>query len=212
MPGRIVFRNDPAVQKSLEVACELHKGGTRIVTGGPYIGHPMAVGFRLQRLRFGPDQISAGLLHDTVEETGRSFKELARMLTCPGVDRERANRIVNLVRPVSIDPSWPQERIYEWYCDAIEECPMAIPIAIVDRSDNLRAMHEELILGYDVFGPKALNRDPNEELTNCLAVIAACTSRALEKDRRRVNLLADEAVGHTIDIRRLLARRKNARK
>lgn len=172
----------------------------------------MRVAFTLQRLRFSSDQISAGLLHDTVEETEETFEGLIKMVTCPKVDRTRAARIVALVRPLSIDPTWPEEQRYELYCEAIEHCPMAIPIALADRTDNAADMHENLVLGYDVFGPEALDCDPNEELTNCLAVIAACTGRALEKDRRRVKLLADEAIGHAIEIRRLLARPKKPRK
>jgi len=55
---------------------EMHEGQTRY-SGEPYYGHVVAVAFLLADLRLDPATICAGLLHDTVEDTGATLEEIA---------------------------------------------------------------------------------------------------------------------------------------
>jgi len=44
--------------------------------GSPYIRHPLAVAFILADMRIDAPSIAAGLLHDTVEDTGTSLEDI----------------------------------------------------------------------------------------------------------------------------------------
>lgn len=63
------------IQKAFEVAREAHKGQFR-KSGEPYIIHPLCVGLILTDLKMDKESISAGLLHDVVEDTDMKLEEL----------------------------------------------------------------------------------------------------------------------------------------
>jgi hypothetical protein len=111
---------------------------------------------------------------------------------------------------VSFDPSWPENEKFDRFCDALEANPIAIPVAAADKLDNFRDIVMHLRLGVPVFSKKFLNRDPYESIVQWLTVIAACSSRALKKDRRRVTLMTDEAVNLLTEMRRLALPAKSA--
>ena len=65
------------VQRAFRVAEEAHRGQKRH-SGEPYINHCLAVASILADLRVPADVVSAGLLHDTVEDTTITLKDLKR--------------------------------------------------------------------------------------------------------------------------------------
>lgn len=65
------------LQRALDVAEKAHKGQNR-ASGEPYINHCKAVAQILAELHVPPAVVAAGLLHDTVEDTGYDPKELKR--------------------------------------------------------------------------------------------------------------------------------------
>ena len=65
------------VQRAYRVAEQAHAGQTR-ASGEPYISHCLAVAAILAELCVPPAVISAGLLHDTVEDTDVTLKEIKR--------------------------------------------------------------------------------------------------------------------------------------
>jgi len=65
------------VQRAYRVAEQAHQGQTR-ASGEPYISHCLAVASILAELCVPPAVISAGLLHDTVEDTDVTLKEIKR--------------------------------------------------------------------------------------------------------------------------------------
>lgn len=65
------------LQRALDVAEKAHKGQER-ASGEPYINHCKAVASILAELHVPPNVVAAGLLHDTVEDTGIDFKDLKR--------------------------------------------------------------------------------------------------------------------------------------
>ena len=65
------------VQRAYRVAEQAHAGQTR-ASGEPYISHCLAVASILAELCVPPAVISAGLLHDTVEDTDVTLKEIKR--------------------------------------------------------------------------------------------------------------------------------------
>lgn len=199
----------PAVTHCVGVMQKIHAPDKRIISGLPYWIHPWSVALTLQRLRFDVVRICAALLHDTVEERrALSFEDLYDMILCKEVPESLARAIVAGVMTVTIDPSWSKNEIYDRYCDALEENPRAIPVAIADRYDNVRDVLEHLRMGVDVFGPRNLNHDPEKAIIEWLQVTGVCVGAALPKDRARVTMLCRNIADMTKEIETLLRRKK----
>lgn len=64
-----------AIKKAYEVAFEAHKNQMR-KSGEPYIIHPLCVGIILAELELDKETIIAGILHDVLEDTDTTYKEL----------------------------------------------------------------------------------------------------------------------------------------
>ncbi len=71
----ISMKTSPRVKEAIAVATKAHEGQLR-KTGEPYIIHPLAVLKILQEWNMDEDTIIAGVLHDTVEDTDLSLKEI----------------------------------------------------------------------------------------------------------------------------------------
>ena len=63
------------IEKAYKIAYEAHEGQKR-KSGEPYIIHPLCVGIILADLELDKESIAAGLLHDVLEDTPMTLKEL----------------------------------------------------------------------------------------------------------------------------------------
>ncbi|MBR5419351.1 bifunctional (p)ppGpp synthetase/guanosine-3',5'-bis(diphosphate) 3'-pyrophosphohydrolase [Candidatus Saccharibacteria bacterium] len=63
------------IDKAVEVATKAHEGQLR-KTGEPYIIHPLAVKKILEEWNMDDDTVIAGILHDTVEDTNLTLKDI----------------------------------------------------------------------------------------------------------------------------------------
>ena len=63
------------IDKAVEVATKAHEGQLR-KTGEPYIIHPLAVKKILEDWNMDDDTVIAGILHDTVEDTNLTLKDI----------------------------------------------------------------------------------------------------------------------------------------
>jgi GTP diphosphokinase / guanosine-3',5'-bis(diphosphate) 3'-diphosphatase len=63
------------IVKAYNYAVEAH-GEQRRATGEPYISHPLAVAEILTELEVDSETLAAALLHDTVEDTGKTFEDI----------------------------------------------------------------------------------------------------------------------------------------
>ncbi len=86
------------LQRALDVAENAHNKQKR-ASGEPYINHCKAVASILAEMNVPPAVVAAGLLHDTVEDTGIDFKDLKR---------EFGKEIFNLVQAVTKLGSLPR--------------------------------------------------------------------------------------------------------
>ena len=68
-------KDSSRVQKAVEVATKAHEGQLR-KTGEPYIVHPLAVKKILEEWGMDEDTVIAGVLHDTVEDTGLTLNDI----------------------------------------------------------------------------------------------------------------------------------------
>src|SRR5688572_32289055 len=77
LPERYSIGDRELIQRAYRVAEEAHYGQKRH-SGEPYINHCLAVASILADLRVPPEVVAAGLLHDTVEDTSITLKDLRR--------------------------------------------------------------------------------------------------------------------------------------
>ena len=66
------------IRKAYVFSASAHAGQTRL-SGEPYLSHPLEVADYLAEMRLDEATIAAGLLHDTVEDTGVSIEEIAHL-------------------------------------------------------------------------------------------------------------------------------------
>ena len=81
---------------ALSFASSRHAGQHREIDGAPFIAHPLEVARLLQRDGQPDHVVAAGLLHDVLEKTATTRREL---------EREFGTRVTRLVAAVSDDPS-----------------------------------------------------------------------------------------------------------
>ena len=69
------MKQSPKLKQAIDIATKAHEGQLR-KTGEPYIIHPLAVMKILQEWGMDEDTVIAGVLHDTVEDTELTLKEI----------------------------------------------------------------------------------------------------------------------------------------
>ncbi len=80
------------IAKAFEIALKSHNNQKRKVSNAPYILHPMEVAINLMKEKVHEDLIIASLLHDTVEDTNITIKD---------IKKEFGNKIAVLVDGVT---------------------------------------------------------------------------------------------------------------
>jgi (p)ppGpp synthase/HD superfamily hydrolase len=66
----------PTIYKAINLAAALHEGQESKGDGLPYIVHPFSVAMILMEYSQDEDIIVAGLLHDTIEDTGYTKEQM----------------------------------------------------------------------------------------------------------------------------------------
>jgi len=64
------------IQNAWSYAQEAHDGQVR-ESGEPYFDHPVSVAFILADMNLDANTMAAGLLHDVIEDTGKSYEEIS---------------------------------------------------------------------------------------------------------------------------------------
>jgi GTP pyrophosphokinase len=77
LPETYTLADRELIQRAYRVAEEAHREQKRH-SGEPYINHCLAVASILADLRVPPEVVAAGLLHDTVEDTGITLQDIRR--------------------------------------------------------------------------------------------------------------------------------------
>ena len=117
--------------KAYIFTAKVHKGQSRI-SGEPYISHPLEVARILAELRQDPETVCAGLLHDTVEDTATTLKEVD---THFGTDvSELVDGVTKLAK---IDVSNTQVRQAESYRKMLIAMAKDIRVIIIKLADRL---------------------------------------------------------------------------
>ncbi|MFX1253466.1 MAG: HD domain-containing protein [Promethearchaeota archaeon] len=132
-------RNDlelSQIKKAFLFATEKHKAQKRKGNGEPYITHPIAVSLMLTA--YSEEIICAGLLHDVLEDTNTSAKE---------IEENFGSKILILVQGVTKLPKsqFPSKierdkRSWEKLEKAAQKEPNIILIKLADRIHNLHTI------------------------------------------------------------------------
>lgn len=126
------------INKAYKIAEKLHFGQKR-KSGEEYIIHPLYVAIILANLHMDAETIAAGILHDTVEDTGYELKDL---------ERDFSERIANLVDGVTKltqlnivnDKVEKQAENLRHMFIAMSKDIRVIIIKLADRLHNLRTL------------------------------------------------------------------------
>lgn len=130
-----------SIDRAIKFAARAHNGQFRKGSDIPYISHPLAIALLLQEAGATTEQIIAGILHDTVEDTDVTLKEIeekfgkkvaALVEACSEYDssaawENRKNHTINFLRTAS-----PEIKL----------------ITCADKLHNLRSIAED----YEVLG------------------------------------------------------------
>ncbi len=123
------------LQQAYQVAEQFHRGQTR-KSGDPYITHPLAVAHILAELGMDTTTLAAGLLHDTVEDTGYTLEQV-------GADfgGEVAHLVdgVTKIDKVHLGDAAEAETIRKMIV-AMARDPRVLVIKLADRLHNMRTL------------------------------------------------------------------------
>lgn len=135
------------IEQAIIFAARAHKDQTRKSTDIPYITHPFSVGMLLQKENCTDEVIAAGILHDTIEDTSTTYKELIEQF---GVI------VANLVRAASEhDKSLPWEERKHHTIDRLKDATLEeIQVITADKLHNLKSIRADL----EVYGEKTWER------------------------------------------------------
>lgn len=148
------------IRKAYDFASVAHAGQLRM-SGEPYFMHPSAVAMNLAEMGFDEHTISAGLLHDTVEDTSASIEEL---------DEEFGEQVADIVDGVTKISLMSFDTKEEAQAENIRKMILAmshdirVPIVkLADRKHNMRTLnfqkpHKQISISQetmDIYAPLA---------------------------------------------------------
>jgi GTP diphosphokinase / guanosine-3',5'-bis(diphosphate) 3'-diphosphatase len=123
------------LQQAYETAEQFHRGQTRL-SGDSYITHPLAVAHILAELGMDSTTLAAGLLHDTVEDTGYTLEQLRA-----DFGGEVAHLVdgVTKIDRVHLGEAAEAETIRKMIV-AMARDPRVLVIKLADRLHNMRTL------------------------------------------------------------------------
>lgn len=136
------------INKAISFAVRAHKGQFRKGTGVPFILHPMEVGVIVSKMTQDQEIISAGFLHDTVEDCPQVSVQMIR--------EEFGERIASMVACESEDKSktWMERKSHTIHYVKERASKEVRYIALADKLANIRS----LVRDYAVVGDDLWNR------------------------------------------------------
>jgi len=135
--GRFDRRDIDRMENALEYASQAHEDQLRL-SGEPFITHPIHVARMLFEMGFDSDVIIAGLLHDTVEDTGTTLEHLGK---------EFGSEVADLVDGVTKISRIKSENIKQRQAENIRKMLLSmvndiriILIKLADKLHNMRTL------------------------------------------------------------------------
>ena len=118
--------------KAIDFASEAHEGQKRKKSEVPYIYHPLTLACHALSMDIKEDEVLAAcLLHDVVEDCGKTLEDLPV--------NEETRELVRLLTHSKTTPE-NRDKIMTAYYDAIAKNPKAVLIKCLDRCNNITTM------------------------------------------------------------------------
>lgn len=140
---QVLIRKNPSLdenllRKAVLFIAEAHQGQFR-KSGMPYTEHPLEVAKILADLQLDTSSVLAGLLHDVVEDTPHTLKELSEMF---GDETAFMVDAVTKISAVQKQKNKDAEKAetYRKLVNAMAKDPRVLLIKIADRLHNMRTM------------------------------------------------------------------------
>lgn len=126
------------IDLAIEFAAKAHQSQKRKGSDIPYISHPYAVGMILLSAGCNEEEIAAGILHDTLEDTDATEEELEVLF---------GHQVLDIVKGCS-EPdktaSWEERK--QRTLDYLKQAPLSIrQVACADKLHNLRTIKRDLM-------------------------------------------------------------------
>ena len=122
------------VEKAYVYSAKVHQGQVRL-SGEPYLSHPLEVAHILTQMKMDVISVVAGLLHDTIEDTGAELSEIERLF-----GKETANIVDGVTKISKMKFSDSEERQAENMRKMILAMATDIRVIIVKLADRLHNM------------------------------------------------------------------------
>ncbi len=136
------------VDRAVGFAARAHKGQRRKTGNVPYIAHPFGVGMILQGMGCDETIVSAGLLHDTVEDTKVTLDEIR-----DNFGEDVANIVAAVTEPPKKSTDWESRKLHTIH--SLRTAPLAVKlVAAADKYHNLTHTQYNL----EIFGPAVWKR------------------------------------------------------
>jgi len=126
--------NITMVEKAYVYSAKVHQGQVRL-SGLPYLSHPLEVAYILTEMKMDVVSVVAGLLHDTIEDTGAEISEIARLF-----GKETANIVDGVTKISKIQFNSTEERQAENIRKMILAMTTDIRVIMVKLADRLHNM------------------------------------------------------------------------
>lgn len=148
------------VEKAYVYSAKVHQGQVRL-SGLPYLSHPLEVAYILAQMKMDTLCIVAGFLHDTMEDTSASLKDITRLFGA-----ETATVVDGVTKISKMQFTNPKERQAENIRKMILAMSSDIRVILVKLADRL---HNVRTLG---FQPPEKQRQISEETLQIYAPLA----------------------------------------
>lgn len=159
-------------ERALRLAATGHRQQTRKGTGVPYVEHPVAVAWILDRAGFDEDIVIAGLLHDLVEDTDTTLEEIRDGFG------ERVAAIVEACSEVKLDGEGRKrpwiDRKQDHLVEILQAPDDVRAVVLADKLHNLTCIQLDLLDGVAVWESFQAGREP--VLWYYRAMLDACRS------------------------------------
>lgn len=124
------------IDQAIHFAARAHHNQYRKASNTPYIAHPFAVGMTLMKAGCSEEVIAAGILHDVVEDTEVSLRQLRVQF-----GRTVADIVEGCSEP---DKSLSWEDRKQHTIDYIKTAPLSVKLVVcADKLHNISSIQEE---------------------------------------------------------------------
>ncbi|GEN54982.1 HD domain-containing protein [Halobacillus faecis] len=124
------------IEKAKAFAAKAHEGQKRKNSSEDYVVHPIRVAALLEHAGFREEVISAGYLHDVVEDTSYTLKN---------IEREFGLDVKDLVAAHTEDKSKSWKERKQHTIDTVREGSFELKALIIaDKLDNLRSLQKDI--------------------------------------------------------------------